>query len=76
MIGFTRSTLTLRNWRRNSRNEKIYPLVLLFGLGKNKASSSAMANFVGGVLLIDLIEFGAEFTLNIKDGLERLMFPE
>jgi hypothetical protein len=45
----------------------------MFGLRKIKASSSAMASFIEWVLLIDLIESGKQFTLNLKDG---LIFPE
>lgn len=68
----------LRNWRRNSRNEKICSHSVTFEVGTNKASSSAMANFVEGVVLIDLIESGEQFIVNLKDGLpvKRSIFPE
>jgi hypothetical protein len=46
--------------------------------GKFKVSSSAVANFVEGVLLIELIEYGERFTLNLKpeDGLKWSISPE
>jgi hypothetical protein len=45
-------------------------------LAKNKESSSAMASFVEGVLLIDLIESEKPFMLNLKDGLKWSISPE
>jgi hypothetical protein len=52
----------------------------MFELGKFKESSSAMASFVEGVLSfgsVELIEYGEQFTLNLKDaGLEWLISPE
>ena len=53
---FTQSTLTLRNWRRNSRIEKRLGCphdFVHFELEKFKESSSAIAIFVEGVLLIE-----------------------
>ena len=48
----------------------------MFELGKFKVSSSAMASFVEGLLFIELIEYGEQFTLNLKDGLRCSIFPE
>ena len=45
-------------------------------LGIFKASSSAMASFVEGVLLIESVEYGERFMLNLKDGLKCSIFPE
>ena len=35
-----------------------------------------MASFVEGVLFIELIENGEQFTLNLKDGLKYSVFPK
>jgi hypothetical protein len=48
----------------------------MFELVKFKVSSSTVANFVEGMLLIELIENGKQFTLNLKDGLRYSNFPE